>query len=89
MLAASRFLSTTNLLIMPQGVRAIFEYVFVPHNEKRQGASAFGVRRGKAALSSGCKSHPASAPAGSNRSSKSVHTKGQWQTQAVGHLDPA
>jgi len=28
-----------------------------------------GVRRGKAALSSGCKSHPASAPAGSNRSS--------------------
>ena len=28
-----------------------------------------GVRRDKAALSSGCKSHPASAPAGSNRSS--------------------
>src|SRR5215471_1433248 len=31
--------------------------------------SAMGVRRGKAALSSGCKSHPANAPAGSNRSS--------------------
>src|SRR5215468_9729739 len=31
--------------------------------------SALGVRRGKAALSSGCKSHPANAPAGSNRSS--------------------
>src|SRR5271169_3477798 len=31
--------------------------------------SAKGVRRGKAALSSGCKSHPATAPAGSNRSS--------------------
>ena len=31
--------------------------------------SARGVRRGKAALSSGCKSHPATAPAGSNRSS--------------------
>jgi hypothetical protein len=31
--------------------------------------SAFGVRREKAALSSGCKSHPAIAPAGSNRSS--------------------
>ncbi len=31
--------------------------------------SAVGVRRGKAALSSGCKSHPATAPAGSNRSS--------------------
>jgi hypothetical protein len=30
--------------------------------------SALGVRRGKAALSSGCKSHPATAPAGSNRS---------------------
>ena len=31
--------------------------------------SASGVRRDKAALSSGCKSHPATAPAGSNRSS--------------------
>jgi len=31
--------------------------------------SGYGVRRGKAALSSGCKSHPANAPAGSNRSS--------------------
>jgi hypothetical protein len=31
--------------------------------------SELGVRRGKAALSSGCKSHPANAPAGSNRSS--------------------
>jgi hypothetical protein len=31
--------------------------------------SGLGVRRGKAALSSGCKSHPANAPAGSNRSS--------------------
>jgi hypothetical protein len=32
-------------------------------------ATGLGVRRGKAALSSGCKSHPATAPAGSNRSS--------------------
>jgi hypothetical protein len=32
--------------------------------------SALGVRRDKAALSSGCKSHPAAAPAGSNRSSQ-------------------
>jgi hypothetical protein len=31
--------------------------------------SAYGVRREKAALSSGCKAHPATAPAGSNRSS--------------------
>jgi hypothetical protein len=31
--------------------------------------SACGVRRDKAALSSGCKSHPANAPAGSSRSS--------------------
>jgi hypothetical protein len=31
--------------------------------------SVVGVRRDKAALSSGCKSHPANAPAGSNRSS--------------------
>jgi hypothetical protein len=33
------------------------------------GNRPFGVRRAKAALSSGCKPHPASAPAGSNRSS--------------------
>ncbi len=31
--------------------------------------SASGVRRDKAALSSGCKSHPANAPAESSRSS--------------------
>jgi hypothetical protein len=31
--------------------------------------AASGVRRDKAAFSSGCKSHPATAPAGSNRSS--------------------
>ena len=31
--------------------------------------SVLGVRRAKAALSSGCKSHPETAPAGSNRSS--------------------
>ena len=31
--------------------------------------SGSGVRREKAALSSGCKPHPAIAPAGSNRSS--------------------
>ena len=36
--------------------------------EKRR-MSAPGVRRDKAALSSGCKSHPATAPAGSDRSS--------------------
>src|SRR5215471_19422995 len=41
------------------------------HIRSRQLGSmtALGVRRGKAALSSGCKSHPANAPAGSNRSS--------------------
>jgi hypothetical protein len=31
--------------------------------------SVHGVRRDKAALSSGCESHPANAPAGSSRSS--------------------
>jgi hypothetical protein len=31
--------------------------------------SELGVRRARAALSSGCKSHPVTAPAGSNRSS--------------------
>jgi hypothetical protein len=34
--------------------------------------SAFGVRREEAALSSGCKAHPATAPARSNRSSHEV-----------------
>jgi hypothetical protein len=32
--------------------------------------SELGVRRAKTALSSGCKPHPAIAPAGSNRSSR-------------------
>jgi hypothetical protein len=36
---------------------------------KEQAMSEMGVRRDKAALSSGCKSHPAIAPAGSSRSS--------------------
>src|SRR5260370_41279298 len=35
----------------------------------RSATSAIRVRREKAALSSGCKPHPATAPAGSNRSS--------------------
>jgi hypothetical protein len=36
---------------------------------KMSPTSEMGVRRAKAALSSGCKPHPATAPAGSNRSS--------------------
>ena len=36
---------------------------------RRPDMTAICVRREKAALSSGCKSHPANAPAGSNRSS--------------------
>ena len=35
----------------------------------RSAMSELGVRREKAALSSGCEPHPATAPAGSNRSS--------------------
>jgi hypothetical protein len=38
-------------------------------NGSKTGMTALGVRRAKAALSSGCKPHPAIAPAGSNRSS--------------------
>jgi len=42
----------------------------LPRRERRhEGMSELGVRRDKAALSSGCKAHPANAPAGSNRSS--------------------
>jgi hypothetical protein len=38
-------------------------------NRSKWAKAAVGVRRAKAALSSGCKPHPAIAPAGSNRSS--------------------
>ena len=37
--------------------------------ETSKQSDVVGVRREKAALSSGCKPHPATAPAGSNRSS--------------------
>src|SRR5215207_1331977 len=41
--------------------------------------SQLGVRRGKAALSSGCETHPATAPAGSNRSSHGARPiEGDW-----------
>jgi hypothetical protein len=40
---------------------------------------AQGVRRAKAALSSGCKSHPAIAPAGSNRSSCGVNHRATFR----------
>src|SRR5260370_41045835 len=39
------------------------------HPRRPKAKSAKGVRRDKAALSSGCEPHPATAPAGSNRSS--------------------
>ena len=41
----------------------------VHHNKCDPPMSHMGVRRDKAALSGGCKPHPATAPAGSNRSS--------------------
>jgi len=40
-----------------------------PSSVRRPSNVRKGVRRDKAALSSGCESHPANAPAGSNRSS--------------------
>src|SRR5206468_1072528 len=39
------------------------------HSQIQGRPTATGVRRDKAALSSGCESHPANAPAGSSRSS--------------------
>jgi hypothetical protein len=44
-------------------------WVALTRPPRHHGMTAFCVRREKAALSSGCKSHPANAPAGSNRSS--------------------
>src|SRR5215471_9713146 len=55
--------------------------------------SAWGVRRAKAALSSGCKPHPATAPAGSNRSSYGgdeiaeafgMRATNRWQRECAG-----
>ena len=43
--------------------------VVVRYSKEGRRMTELGVRRDKAALSSGCKSHPATAPAGSNRSS--------------------
>jgi hypothetical protein len=40
----------------------------VSRSARGRRTAALGVRRDKAALSSGCKPHPATAPAGSNRS---------------------
>src|ERR1700736_612631 len=58
-----------------------------------------GVRRAKAALSSGCKPHPAIAPAGSNRSSHGGNevaeanctslALAEWFCRAVDRIDPA
>jgi len=42
--------------------------------------AALGVRRAKAALSSGCKPHLANAPAGSNRSS---HGGNKWLKPSI------
>jgi hypothetical protein len=55
----SQEISTSLELLSPLVLIAIQKFVM----------SSKGVRREKAALSSGCKSHPATAPAGNNRSS--------------------
>jgi hypothetical protein len=59
-------------LIFSELLGLIFLAAFVacfraPSSTRR--TTATGVRREKAALSSGCKAHPATAPAGSDRSS--------------------
>jgi hypothetical protein len=50
--------------------------------------AAFGVRRAKAALSSGCKSYPATAPAGSNRSSHGRAAKNRLEGLCPSKTDP-
>jgi hypothetical protein len=47
----------------------MLETALVFPSELESAMSVVGVRREKAALFSGCKAHPATAPAGSNRSS--------------------
>ena len=53
---------------LPHSSKIIWTETTKPSRRYR-GMSVHGVRRDKAALSSGCKPHPATAPAGSNRSS--------------------
>src|ERR1019366_7137512 len=57
----------TVLFAAPNGGAAVIPCC-MPHSWPSQ-MTVPGVRREKAALSSGCKPHPATAPAGSNRSS--------------------
>ena len=47
--------------------------------------SALGVRRDNAAFSSGCKSHPANAPAGSSRSSYGDDERAEAFGMRIGH----
>jgi hypothetical protein len=62
--------SFEDLLALLHGhARAKVDAVARHRRRVEHGRLSVGVRRGKAALSSGCKSHPATAPAGSNRSS--------------------
>ena len=61
-----------DLQLRPRFQQTIFRAADTAAPERRRtnrAMSVLGVRRDKAALSSGCKSHPATAPAGSNRSS--------------------
>src|SRR6516225_9239565 len=60
---------------------------------RRARKTAFHVRRDKAALSSGCKAHPATAPAGSNRGrhggeARGQNTRGHTATQGSKPMDP-
>ena len=54
---------------LPRPDRSIAQHTMQRFTCPGAALSSLGVRRDKAALSSGCKSHPATAPAGSNRSS--------------------
>ena len=59
---------TWSLAPGPTGTEVAISCENVPDGISKED-HAMGVRRDKAALSSGCKSHPANAPAGSSRSS--------------------
>ena len=59
-------------LLAVENLLAAIEAVLATPGTLNGSMTALGVRRDKAALSSGCKSHPANAPAGSSRSSYGV-----------------
>src|SRR5262245_52741143 len=64
-----RPVASADALAIIRSIHRMWQGAMLRRNDGAQLGSGLGVRRAKAAFSSGCNSHPATAPAGSNRSS--------------------